>query len=198
MTNFILIIGAGLFSKSVGSFEKNLFNNLSVVFPSYVATPVADIPHSIGGDTDNIGDGPGTFDVRGNVWHLDCCNPENRIDGDGWLIFGALTGWTNSATSKLYSTPPALTYFAQLALCYPMSSTGWPPSSRWWSSSGARVAYEYLGLRAPSVKQDVSDRRTITAPLMKMCLHWSTRYPRFQNDLSCYETSKNMPNLPVT
>jgi len=80
MTNFILIIGAGLFSKSVGSFEKNAFN------------------HLIGGDTDSTGDGPGTFDVRGSVWHLNCCNPENNIDGDGWLIFGALTGWTNSAT----------------------------------------------------------------------------------------------------
>jgi high-affinity Fe2+/Pb2+ permease len=33
MTNFILIIGAGLFSKSVRSFEKNAFNHLSVVFP---------------------------------------------------------------------------------------------------------------------------------------------------------------------
>lgn len=105
MTNFILIIGAGLFSKSVGSFEKNAFN------------------HLIGGDTDSTGDGPGTFDVRGSVWHLNCCNPENNIDGDGWLIFGALTGWTNSATSKLFSTSSA-TYFAQLALCYPMSSTG--------------------------------------------------------------------------
>ncbi|KAN0103665.1 iron transporter FTH1 [Russula decolorans] len=83
MTNFILIIGAGLFSKSVGSFEKNAFN------------------HLIGGDTDSTGDGP---------------------DGDGWLIFGALTGWTNSATSKLFSTSSA-TYFTQLALCYPMSST---------------------------------------------------------------------------
>ncbi|KAN0116261.1 Iron permease FTR1 family domain containing protein [Russula decolorans] len=80
MTNFILIISAGLFSKSVGSFEKNAFN------------------HLIGGDTDSTGDGPGTFDVRGSIWHLNCCNPENNIDGDGWLIFGALTGWTNSAT----------------------------------------------------------------------------------------------------
>jgi len=80
MTNFILIIGAGLFSRAVGSFEKNAFN------------------HLISGDTDNNGDGPGTFDVRGNVWHLNCCNPQNTLDGNGWLIFGALTGWTNSAT----------------------------------------------------------------------------------------------------
>jgi hypothetical protein len=91
-------------------------------FPVCVATPVADTTHSIGGDTDSTGDGPGTFDVRGSVWHLNCCNPENNIDGNGWLIFGALTGWTNSAMSKLFSTSSA-TYFAQLSLCYPMSST---------------------------------------------------------------------------
>ena len=165
-------------------------------FPVCVSTPVADTPHSIGGETDNTGDGPGTFDVRGNVWHLNCCNPGNILDGNGWLIFGALTGWTNSATSKLFSTSSVPTYFAQLAPCYPMSSTGWPPSSRWWSSSGARVAYEHLGLRAPLVKQDVSDRRPIRAPLMKMCLNWLAllmRYPSFQNDLSYQETKICLP-----
>jgi hypothetical protein len=34
MTNFILLIGAGLFSKSVGSFQENAFNHLSVSLPS--------------------------------------------------------------------------------------------------------------------------------------------------------------------
>lgn len=171
-------------------------------FSGCVATPVANTSHSIGGDKESTGDGPGTFDVRGNVWHLECCNPQDNIDGNGWLIFGALTGWTNNATSKLFSTSSAPTYFAQLALCYPMSSTGWPPSSRWWSSSGARVACEYLGLRAPPVKQGVSDRRPIMAPLMKMCLHWSAallrRYPSFQNDLSCHETKICLQSSVIT
>ena len=38
--------------------------------------------------------------MRGNVWHLDCCNPENTSGNsdEGWLIFGAIFGWTNSAT----------------------------------------------------------------------------------------------------
>ena len=54
---------------------------------------------SLGADVDDAGgDGPGSFDVRGNVWHLDCCNPENRFDSDGWTIFSAIFGWTNSAT----------------------------------------------------------------------------------------------------
>jgi len=81
ITNFLLIIGAGLFSKAVRAFQKNAFN------------------HLLGSDSDDAGgDGPGSFDVRGSVWHLDCCNANNYQDGSGWLIFGAITGWTNSAT----------------------------------------------------------------------------------------------------
>ncbi|EJF63923.1 Ftr1 protein [Dichomitus squalens] len=81
MTNFLLLIGAGLFSKAVWDFQENAFNNL------------------LGADVDDTGgDGPGSFDVRGNVWHLDCCNPENNFDSDGWTIFSAIFGWTNSAT----------------------------------------------------------------------------------------------------
>jgi high-affinity iron transporter len=81
MTNFLLLIGAGLFSKAVWHFQENAFN------------------HLLGADVDDTrGDGPGSFDVRGSVWHLDCCNPENNLDGKGWLIFGAIFGWTNSAT----------------------------------------------------------------------------------------------------
>ncbi|KAI0070989.1 Ftr1 protein [Panus rudis PR-1116 ss-1] len=83
MTNLLLLIGSGLFSKSVGAFEENRFNRL------------------LGADVDDAGaagDGPGSYDVRGNVWHLNCCNPENHFDGDGWTIFGAIFGWTNNAT----------------------------------------------------------------------------------------------------
>jgi high-affinity iron transporter len=83
MTNFILLIGAGLFSKATGSFEKHAFNVL------------------LGGDAgDAGGDGPGTYRVQGNVWHLNCCNPDNNWDGHGWTIFNALFGWTNNATSQ--------------------------------------------------------------------------------------------------
>jgi high-affinity iron transporter len=81
MTNFILLIGAGLFTKSVSAFQANAFNNL------------------LGVDADDAGgDGPGSYDVRGNVWHLDCCNPEISVDGQGWSIFNAIFGWTNNAT----------------------------------------------------------------------------------------------------
>ncbi|EMD34890.1 Ftr1 iron permease [Gelatoporia subvermispora B] len=81
MTNFILLIGAGLFSKAIWAFQEQVFNNL------------------LGADVDDSGgDGPGSFDVRTAVWHLDCCNPENNFDNDGWTIFGAIFGWTNTAT----------------------------------------------------------------------------------------------------
>lgn len=83
MTNLLLLIGAGLFSKAVGAFEENAFNRL------------------LGADVDDAsGDGPGSYRVQGNVWHLNCCNPDNPFDGQGWTIFGAIFGWTNSATRQ--------------------------------------------------------------------------------------------------
>ena len=81
MTNLLLLIGAGLFSKAVGSFETHAFN----VFLGTNAD-------------DSGGDGPGSYPVAGNIWHLDCCNPENTNDGQGWSIFNAVLGWTNNAT----------------------------------------------------------------------------------------------------
>lgn len=83
MTNFLFLIGAGLFSKAVGAFQENAFNRL------------------LGADVDDAsGDGPGSYRVQGNVWHLDCCNPDSKLDGEGWTIFGAIFGWTNSATRE--------------------------------------------------------------------------------------------------
>ena len=78
MTSIIFLIGTGLFSKViVNSGER-------VQQPSRV---------------DGVrGDGPGSFDILQDVvWHLDCCNPENNTDNDGWSIFGAIFGWTNTA-----------------------------------------------------------------------------------------------------
>lgn len=84
MTNFILLIGAGLFSKAVGAFEQHAFNTL------------------LGADVDDAGGtGPGSYRVQGNVWHLDCCSPENKFGNSGWSIFNAIFGWTNNATREL-------------------------------------------------------------------------------------------------
>ncbi|KAJ7608121.1 iron permease FTR1 [Mycena polygramma] len=71
MTNLLLLIGAGLFSRAVWAFEEHAFNKL------------------LGGDVDDSGgDGPGSFRVS---------NSDN-LDGQGWIIFNAIFGWTNSAT----------------------------------------------------------------------------------------------------
>jgi len=37
--------------------------------------------------------------VRGSVWHINCCNPDDNFDNSGWTIFNGIFGWTNSATS---------------------------------------------------------------------------------------------------
>lgn len=79
-TNILFLLGAGLFSKSVGDFERYKFNK------------------GVGVDVAELGNGPGSYDVRGNVWHLPFGNPENNIDGQGWGIFNAILGWSNNAS----------------------------------------------------------------------------------------------------
>ena len=51
----------------------------------------------IGGDAAETGSGPGSYDIRKSVWHVNCCNPEIN-GGGGWGIFNSILGWTNSAT----------------------------------------------------------------------------------------------------
>jgi high-affinity iron transporter len=90
MTTFLLLIGSGLFSRAIGEFEQNAFNKM------------------LGMDVDDAGGtGPGSYDVRGNVWHLDCCSPENGVDGEGWTIFNAVFGWTNNATREFFLSFPS-------------------------------------------------------------------------------------------
>lgn len=87
MTNLLLLIGAGLFSKAVGNFERHAFNKL------------------LGGEAgEGQGDGPGTYKVQGNVWHLNCCNPENKTDNQGWSIFAGIFGWNNDATCTSFQS----------------------------------------------------------------------------------------------
>ena len=81
MTNILLLIGAGLFSRSVWWFEWHQWLKLLGAQSGTV-----------------VGDGPGTYPVQGNVWHLDCCNPINISDDQGWSVFNVILGWTNSAT----------------------------------------------------------------------------------------------------
>jgi high-affinity iron transporter len=51
----------------------------------------------IGGDAAETGSGPGSYDIRKSVWHVNKANPEIN-GGGGWGIFNSIFGWTNSAT----------------------------------------------------------------------------------------------------
>lgn len=78
-TCFLYLVAAGLFSRGIGLLEANEWNQLT------------------GGDAAENGNGPGSYDIRKSVWHVNCCSPQLN-GGGGWGIFNALLGWTNSAT----------------------------------------------------------------------------------------------------
>ena len=69
----------GLFSKAVWYLEANKWNSIT------------------GGDAAETGSGPGSYNIKQSVWHVNCCNPELN-GGGGWGVFNSLLGWTNSAT----------------------------------------------------------------------------------------------------
>ncbi|GAA5920792.1 hypothetical protein JCM1841_005098 [Sporobolomyces salmonicolor] len=79
-TNILLLIGAGLLSKAVWFFQAYRFNK------------------GVGADVEELGYGPGSFDVSGMVWHVTYGNPESTLHSQGWSIFNALLGWQNTAT----------------------------------------------------------------------------------------------------
>ncbi|KAH7389823.1 iron permease FTR1/Fip1/EfeU [Pyrenochaeta sp. MPI-SDFR-AT-0127] len=78
-TCFLYLVAAGLFSKGVWNFEQNAWVKLA------------------GEGAAEAGAGPGSYDIRKTVWHVNCCSPGENGDG-GWGIFNSLFGWQNSAT----------------------------------------------------------------------------------------------------
>lgn len=76
-TCFLYLISAGLFSKAIWYFQMYAFSKKT------------------GGDVAESGSGPGSYNIKQSVWHVNCCNPETD---NGWEIFNALFGWQNSAT----------------------------------------------------------------------------------------------------
>jgi high-affinity iron transporter len=78
-TCFLYLVAAGLFSRGIWYLENNTWNHLT------------------GGDSSETGSGPGSYDIRQSVWHVNCCNPDMG-GGGGWGIFNAILGWQNSAT----------------------------------------------------------------------------------------------------
>ncbi|KAH7081022.1 plasma membrane iron permease-like protein [Paraphoma chrysanthemicola] len=78
-TMFLYLVAAGLFSKGVWNLEMNSWAKLA------------------GEGAVEAGAGPGSYDIRKSVWHVNCCSPQDGGDG-GWGIFNSLFGWQNSAT----------------------------------------------------------------------------------------------------
>ncbi|KAL4400560.1 ferrous iron transmembrane transporter [Malassezia pachydermatis] len=78
----LLIIAAGMFSRCVYYFQ----------FYKYV--------QKVGDAAAESGSGPGSYNALDYVWHLDCCNPEDKTNngGSGWSILNSLVGWNNTAT----------------------------------------------------------------------------------------------------
>ncbi|EGF81262.1 hypothetical protein BATDEDRAFT_19298 [Batrachochytrium dendrobatidis JAM81] len=73
---FLLLIANGLFVKSIGHFEDYTWSK------------------AINLEADDVG--TGAFDPRINVWHFDCCSPEDKTQG--WGIFNSILGWLNNAS----------------------------------------------------------------------------------------------------
>ncbi|USP80193.1 Fe transporter permease 1 [Curvularia clavata] len=78
-TCFLYLVAAGLFSKGVWSLEQDAWVKLA------------------GEGAAEAGSGPGSYDIRKSVWHVNCCSPLENGSG-GWGIFNSLLGWQNSAT----------------------------------------------------------------------------------------------------
>ncbi|QSZ34102.1 hypothetical protein DSL72_005690 [Monilinia vaccinii-corymbosi] len=78
-TCLLYLVAAGLFSRAVWFFQAQAWNNAT------------------GGDAAETGSGPGSYDIRQSVWHVNFGNPELN-GGGGWGIFNAILGWQNSAT----------------------------------------------------------------------------------------------------
>ncbi|KAK9387712.1 iron permease FTR1/Fip1/EfeU [Lipomyces mesembrius] len=76
-TCFLYLVAAGLFSKAIWFLQNFVWS------------------HRIGGDLAETGEGPGSYDIRQSVWHVNCCN---GLTSGGWMIFNAIFGWQNSAT----------------------------------------------------------------------------------------------------
>lgn len=79
-TCFLLLIASGMASRAVYYLQ----------FYAYVRL--------VGDSAAESGNGPGSYNSQGYIWHFNCCNPEANKGGTGWGILNSLFGWNNTAT----------------------------------------------------------------------------------------------------
>ncbi|KAL3263269.1 hypothetical protein ABHI18_001963 [Aspergillus niger] len=76
-TCVLYLIAAGMFSKGIWDLQYYQFQM------------------AVGSDVAEEGSGPGSYDIRETVWHVNCCNAETD---NGWDVFNAILGWENTGT----------------------------------------------------------------------------------------------------
>ena len=79
-TCFLLLIASGMASRAVYYLQFYAYARL------------------VGDSAAESGDGPGSYNSQGYIWHFNCCNPEANKGGTGWGILNSLVGWNNTAT----------------------------------------------------------------------------------------------------
>lgn len=103
---------------------------------------------AVGGDAAESGDGAGSYDVRGMIWHVNYGNPEIQSEG-GWMIFNAILGVrfflliffpsARTLTNRFFTFCSGTT-LETTALSSVTSSTGSPSPPRSSTSSSRRAA----------------------------------------------------------
>ncbi|EED16385.1 WD repeat protein [Talaromyces stipitatus ATCC 10500] len=76
-TCILYLIAAGMFSKVVWDLQYYRFQL------------------AVGADVSEQGSGPGSYNIKETVWHVNCCNAETD---NGWDVFNAILGWENTGT----------------------------------------------------------------------------------------------------
>ncbi|EGP90546.1 unnamed protein product [Zymoseptoria tritici ST99CH_1A5] len=137
-TCFLYLIASGLFSKAVWDFEMNSWSKI------------------IGGDAAETGSGPGSYDIRKSVWHVNKANPEIN-GGGGWGIFNSIFGWTNSAT---YGSVIAYNLY-WLAIIIAFGSLGFYEKRGHWPLMKAKAkapSVDSEGAESDSTSQDHAEK----------------------------------------
>ena len=82
----------------------------------------------VGGDAAETGSGPGSYNIRQSVWHVNCCSPVLN-GGGGWGVFNSILGWQNSATYGSvisYNLYWVVVIIAFLCMRYSEKHVHWP------------------------------------------------------------------------
>ncbi|CAK7199991.1 high-affinity iron permease [Sporothrix eucalyptigena] len=110
-TSILYLIAAGMFSKAIWSLQYYVFAK------------------RVGSDVAEAGDGPGSYDIKETVWHVNCCNAETD---NGWDVFNALLGWENTGTYGSVISYNIYWLFIIVSVCFLLyeERTGWLPLAR--------------------------------------------------------------------